>query len=221
MANIIKHIDFENEALRENVCADGTFDNETCDGRELNPGHAIEAAWFLREYAMKYGDPEAMVNNMNYDQLTRKIYEWSFKTGWDDKNGGLWYYKDVLNKPMTTLEVNLKLWWPINEAMICSLLFLKDSVNNDDKEQIMKDWNVASKIWEYGLNSFSNGANEGGWYGYLKEDSKLDLKIIGGSYKGFFHVPRALMFSVNILDEIIARINPKNTNKNQLIVSKL
>lgn len=184
----------------------------------LIPGHAIEAAWFLREYVKKYGNYKATVNGMTFDMLTRKIFEWSYKKGWDKVNGGLWYFKDVLNEPVVMLESNMKLWWPINEAMICSLLFLKDSIIDKDRKQIQKDWRFAKEVCEYGLNAFSDGDNDGGWYGYLKENSKIELKIKGGAYKGFFHVPRSLMFSVNILDEIILKIK---TNDNNKLSSKL
>ena len=205
MDNIIKHIDFDHRCLRENVCRDGTFENETADGRLLNPGHAIEACWFLREYVSKYGDIdlyEVVVNRMNMNELTRNVFEWSFERGWDTQNGGIYAFRDALNAPLVQLESNMKLWWPCNEAMICSCLLFKDSVANNDDVQMVRDWNTVELICRYALNAFSD-PNNGAWYGYLNENSEIELAIKGGPYFGFFHVPRSLMFCVNILDDII------------------
>lgn len=39
--------------MLENVRPDGTFDFSVTDGRVYNPGHAIEAGWFLLDYARR------------------------------------------------------------------------------------------------------------------------------------------------------------------------
>ena len=57
-------------------------------------------------------------------------------------------------------------------------------------------------ICKYALNAFFDSEN-GAWYGYLNEKSEIELTIKGGPYFGFFHIPRSLMFCVNILDDII------------------
>jgi N-acylglucosamine 2-epimerase len=44
----------------------------------------------------------------------------------------------------------------------------------------------------------------GAWLGYLHRDTTVSMNIIGGAYKGFFHVPRALMFCVDACDRILA-----------------
>ena len=185
-----------------------TFDDETSGGRMLNPGHAIEAAWFLREYLGKYGDSEMSqiaVDGVDIDEITRNIFEWSFATGWDTENGGIYAFCDSVDGPQTMLESKMKLWWPVNEAMICSLLLLRDSVVRGRGERIHRDWERVKMICDYGMKAFSDG-QRGGWYGYLRSDSKNELTIKGGAYKGFFHVPRSLLFSVDILDEIIQRV---------------
>ena len=213
ISDILKHVDHKRQCLRENVRKNGIFDDETSDGRMLNPGHAIEASWFLREYLRKYGDSKMEFDGMDIEEITRNIFEWSFATGWDTENGGLYAFCDAVNGPQTMLESKMKLWWPVNEAMICSLLLLRDSIMTGrgelkSGERIEKDWERVRMICDYGLKAFSDGQRSG-WYGYLRSDSKIELTIKGGPYKGFFHVPRSLLFSVNILDEMIQRMASK------------
>eukprot|EP00483_Globobulimina_turgida_P010871 UN10892 len=182
----------------------------------VNPGHAIEASWFLREYVRKYGNEK---NRKYMNGLTRDIFEWSFNIGWDEENGGILAFVDALNYPVILLESNMKLWWPCNEAMICSLLLFKDDIMKNNGLStgtgIQNDWNMVELVCNYSLNAFSDG-KRGGWYGYLKSNSKIELSIKGGTYKGFFHVPRSLMFAVNILDDITRYISKQNALKAKL-----
>jgi N-acylglucosamine 2-epimerase len=41
--------------MLENVRPDGSFNFDVMDGRTHNPGHAIEAGWFLLDHARKTG----------------------------------------------------------------------------------------------------------------------------------------------------------------------
>ena len=47
-----------------------------------------------------------------------------------------------------------------------------------------------TKVHDYCFAHFSDG---NGWYGYLNRDGSRLLDCKGGNYKGFFHVPRALV----------------------------
>ena len=91
------------------------------EGRLLNPGHAIEAGWFLLQYATR---------TENYE-LARiaidKFIEQSFDTGWDDTYGGILYYLDASGFSPTQLEWNMKLWWPHAEALIALLMAYKET----------------------------------------------------------------------------------------------
>ena len=74
------------------------------EGRLINPGHAIEAGWFLLQYATRTQN----------DELARiaidKFIVQSFDTGWDDMYGGILYYLDASGFSPTQLEWNMKLW---------------------------------------------------------------------------------------------------------------
>ena len=42
----------------------------------------------------------------------------------------------------------------------------------------------------------------GEWYGYLTRDWQLNQTFKGGPYKGCFHVPRALLYCLQALEQI-------------------
>ena len=91
------------------------------EGRLIIPGHAIEAGWFLLQYATK---------KQNYE-LARiaidKFIVQSFEIGWDDMYGGLLYMLDANGFSPTQLEWNMKLWWPHAEALIAFLMAYKET----------------------------------------------------------------------------------------------
>lgn len=53
------------------------------------PGHAVEAGWFLLQYARKNNNEELRKTAIQ-DFIIRM-----FDYGWDPKYGGLFYYLDV------------------------------------------------------------------------------------------------------------------------------
>jgi mannose/cellobiose epimerase-like protein (N-acyl-D-glucosamine 2-epimerase family) len=42
------------------------------------------------------------------------------------------------------------------------------------------------------------------WFGYANRDGSLANRCVGGNYKGFFHVPRALLMCVQAADTFLA-----------------
>ena len=90
---------------------------DTLDGRQTNPGHAIEMAWFTLEEARHRGD----------DRLTAlglQILDRSLEIGWDTEHGGLYYLRDALGRSCADPHHDMKFWWPHNEAVIATLLRL-------------------------------------------------------------------------------------------------
>ena len=55
MQQILLHVCDEKHVLLENVGPDGATDFSCMEGRLCNPGHAIEAGWFLLEEAVRKG----------------------------------------------------------------------------------------------------------------------------------------------------------------------
>ena len=100
---ILKHVDVERKLVFENVNPDGSA-IPGYDGRHMNPGHAIEAGWFVLSYAERHGREDLMT-------LATNIIEWSFEIGWDKEHGGLYYFLDSEGKSPPYLEWNMKLWY--------------------------------------------------------------------------------------------------------------
>ena len=69
------------EAVMETVGQDGEVIDHF-DGRLLNPGHAIEAAWFiLREARRRSDDPDLV-------RMGTTMLDWMWRRGWDEQYGG-------------------------------------------------------------------------------------------------------------------------------------
>lgn len=161
----------------ENVCPDGTFDLESMNGRMTNPGHALEAMWFIMNTSNKLGAKENVDKAL---QITLNTLEY----GWDKEYDGIYYFKDALGKPHLELQWNMKLFWVHNEALIATAMAYKLT---GKKEYL--DW--FEKLHNYSWNHFRD-EEFGEWFCYLDRYGKLTHTLKGGKWKTFFHVPRCL-----------------------------
>jgi len=169
----------------ENVLKNGNI-HDSVQGRLLNPGHAIEAGWFLLHWAK-------LLNDNSLVDFAGTAIHTMFDIGWDNKFGGLYYFLDAKNNPPVQLEWNMKLWWPHCESLYAFLLLYSITNENEDLEKFFK-------VKEYCFNHFSDREN-GEWYGYLNRDGSVSSSLKGGPYKGCFHVPRSLFYCLNILNK--------------------
>ena len=79
------------KCVLETVYADGSIlDNPA--GRTINPGHSIENSWFLMNMAVQTKDETLLKQALN-------ILDWSLDIGWDEKYGGIYYFRDVYGRP--------------------------------------------------------------------------------------------------------------------------
>lgn len=180
------------KCVLENVNLDGSIlDNPT--GRTINPGHSIENSWFLMNEAIHTNNKELLDKALN-------ILKWSLDIGWDKEYGGIYYFRDVYNRPCEQLEHDMKLWWVHNEAIIATLLAYKLT-----KDQFYLDW--YNKVKEYSFSHFGD-KEFGEWYGYLHRDGSVSHTQKGSLWKGPYHLPRCLILVQKILDSIIEE-NPK------------
>ena len=166
------------QALMEIVAPDGRVIDHI-DGRTLNPGHAIECAWFVMHEGQLRGDRRLI-------QLGVTILDWMWARGWDEACGGIFYFRDVFNKPVQEYWHDMKFWWPHNEAIIATLLAWK--LTGDEKyarwHQLVHDWS---------FRHFPD-PEYGEWYGYLHRDGSVSQRAKGNLYKGPFHLPRMLWY---------------------------
>lgn len=167
----------EHGLILENVLPDGSF-SDSFEGRLLNPGHAIEAMWFMMDLAERRGDNE----------LVRRAVGITLRTvekGWDEQNGGIFYYLDVKGYPPQQLEWDQKLWW----VQIETLISLAKGYRMTGEQRCL-DW--FERVDAYTWSHFPD-PEYGEWYGYLNRRGEVLLPLKGGKWKGFFHVPRGLL----------------------------
>ncbi len=145
------------------------------DGRLLNPGHAIEGAWFILREGEYRNDPRLI-------RLGCEMLDFMWERGWDDEFGGLFYYRDVFNKPIQEYWHDMKFWWPHNEAIIATLLAYQ--LTGYEK---YSSWHQRVHDWSY--RHFAD-REHGEWFGYLHRDGRPSTSLKGNMWKSFFHFPR-------------------------------
>lgn len=176
----------ETGLIMESVNLDGSF-SDTFEGRLVNPGHTIEAMWFMMDLADRRKD-KALMNRCVEIALRALDY------GWDKEHGGIFYFMDILNRPVQQLEWDQKLWWVHVEALVC---MAKAYAYTGDER--CKAWFI--KLDDYTFNRYSD-PQYGEWYGYLNRQGEPLLNLKGGKWKGCFHVPRALLKVYQTLEKL-------------------
>lgn len=191
--NWIKEIekDFVKDDMRcvmEQVAPDGSIIDHI-DGRTLNPGHAIEGAWFiLHEARYRQNDPHLI-------DLGCRMLDYMWERGWDQEHGGILYFRDVYDKPVQEYWQDMKFWWPHNEAIIATLLAYL--MTGDEK---YARWHKL--VHDYAYRHFHDQEN-GEWFGYLHRDGSIAQNAKGNMFKGPFHLPRQEWYCQSILNEYL------------------
>ncbi|XP_069895586.1 N-acylglucosamine 2-epimerase isoform X1 [Dipodomys merriami] len=188
---ILQHVQRGGQVVLENVSVDGK-ELPGCLGRHQNPGHALEAGWFLLRYASRKEDPKLRAH------IIDKFLLLPFHSGWDEEYGGLFYFKDADGLCPTQLEWDMKLWWPHCEAMVAFLMGYRDSGD----PALLR---LFDQVAEYTFRQFRD-SERGEWFGYLNREGKVALTIKGGPFKGCFHVPRCLAMCEEMLGSMLSRV---------------
>lgn len=170
----------------ENVFQDGSL-SDSFDGRLVNPGHAIEAMWFIMDLGVRFGRPE-LVEQAKDTALHMIEY------GWDAEYGGIFYFMDRKSYPTQQLEWDQKLWWVHIETLIS---LLKGYRHTGDKKCL--EW--FEKMHDYTWSHFKDTEHPE-WFGYLNRRGEPLLTLKGGKWKGCFHVPRGLYHCWKVLEEL-------------------
>ncbi|MCP5517778.1 MAG: AGE family epimerase/isomerase [Verrucomicrobiales bacterium] len=168
----------EEQALMEVVGADGSIVDHF-DGRTLNPGHALEAAWFILHEARLREDAGLV-------RLGTTILDWMWVRGWDEEHGGLFYFRDLRGLPVQEYWHDMKFWWPHCEAIIATLLAWRLT-----GEARYAEWHRRVHDWAF---SHFPDPGFGEWYGYLHRDGRISVPLKGNLWKGPFHLPRMLRY---------------------------
>lgn len=160
----------------ENVNANGSL-SDTFEGRQLTPGHAIEAMWFIMDLGKRLNRPELIEKAV---QTTLRMIDY----GWDKQYGGIYYFMDRKGCPPQQLEWDQKLWWVHIETLIS---LIKGYQLTGNKECLQWFEKVHHYTWEH----FKDPKHRE-WWGYLNRQGEVLLDLKGGKWKGCFHVPRGL-----------------------------
>lgn len=178
--------DHKSGLILENVNPDGSF-SDSFEGRLLNPGHTIEAMWFIMDLSVRLKRPA----------LTEKAVEIMLRTlknGWDEKYGGIFYFLDIKNFPPQQLEWDQKLWWVHIETLISLIKGYSLTGNQECLEWF-------EKVHDYTWSHFADSEYDE-WFGYLNRQGEVLLPLKGGKWKGCFHVPRGLFQVWKTLEKI-------------------
>ena len=161
----------------ENVSAvDGSL-IDCFEGRLVNPGHNLEALWFLMDLGVRLNDQALIQKAVD---ISLRVIEY----GWDKEFGGIFYFMDRKGCPQQQLEWDQKLWWVHIESAIAMLKGYRLTGN-----EVCLDWFM--KLHDYLWSHFKDDVYPE-WFGYLNRRGEVLLSLKGGKWKGCFHVPRGL-----------------------------
>lgn len=181
-----RFLDPQRNLIVENILPDGRLD-DSFEGRLLNPGHAIEAMWFIMDIARRRGDAALVQQAVDVTLATLQL-------GWDAEYGGVFYFLDRLGRPPQQLEWDQKLWWVHLETLIALLMGYALT-------RRAECWEWFERVHAYTWEHFPD-PEHGEWFGYLNRRGEVLLPLKGGKWKGCFHLPRALLRCWKLLEEL-------------------
>ena len=169
-------LDQQKGLMYESVAPDGSH-IDCFEGRLINPGHGIEAMWFIMDIARRQNDTKTI--NQAVDVVLNIL-----NFAWDDEYGGLYYFMDADGHPPQQLEWDQKLWWVHLESLVALVMGYRLT----GREAC---WQWYQKVHDYAWSHFAD-PEFGEWFGYLNRRGEVLLNLKGGKWKGCFHVPRAM-----------------------------
>ena len=182
----------EYKALLEMVTPEGEL-IDTINGRTINPGHCIETAWFLLEEAKYRGWDEG--SGKEIKEMALQILDWSWDWGWDQEFGGIINFRDCKGFPAQDYSQDMKFWWPQTEAVIATLYAYEATGDTKylEMHRLANDW----------MYEFLPDPVYGEWFGSLHRDGSVAQTAKGNLFKGPFHIPRMLIKTQLIIDNIL------------------
>ena len=184
----------EFKCLLETVGENGEF-IDTNMTRTINPGHCIETSWFIMEEAKLRGWDKPMFD------MALQVFDWSWDWGWDKQYGGIINFRDCKNLPSQDYSQDMKFWWPQCETIISSLYAY---LGTGDEKYLYRHERISE--WTY---AHFPDAEYGEWYGYLHRDGTVAQPAKGNLFKGPFHIPRMMIKSYMLCQEILKKLEVK------------
>jgi len=179
----------DRDVLVERIRDDNT-EYPAPDGTTIVPGHVIEDMWFQIHIARHGGDTERITT------ACRLIHR-HLELGWDTEYGGLFLAIDADNRPDIAWDAaDAKRWWPQGEAMYAALLAW---------EHVREPWCLPwyDRLHEYCFTHYPV-PEHGEWYRNLNRQGQPISDVIVMPVKDPFHLPRNLIYCIDVLDRLIA-----------------
>ncbi len=168
-------LEFLDRNYREVPAPEGTF---------VMPGHAIESMWFVMHRAMARNDRQTIRD-------AAEVLRWHLEKGWDPEYGGIFLGMDADGGTPLMANSDTKLWWPHTEALY-ALLLARELTG----ESWCERW--FDQICEWSFEHFMM-PEAGEWRQRLDRAGKPITKVVALPVKDPFHLPRALILSLELL----------------------
>jgi len=178
----------EQERLYEFARLDDTL-LDVPPGRVVNPGHAIESMWFMIHILQRVNDHARIRQAID-------AIKWHIELGWDEEYGGIFLARDAEGSFWEN-KWDTKIWWPHTEALYALLLAYSIS-----KEQWCLAW--FQRVHDYAFAHFPV-PQSGEWIQNLDRQGRKLEATIALPVKDPFHLSRALIYSVGVLEQMTQR----------------
>jgi mannobiose 2-epimerase len=157
------------------------------DAARVSYGHDLENVWLLADAAEAAGVAVAPLKDL-FDAAWR----YSMKYGWDEKNGGFWYWGRFLQPA----EGRYKSWWVQAEVLVSALTMYK--LTGDPLY-----WEVFEKTWAF-TEKHHVDRETGEWWSSVDENLKQSGEK-ANAWKGGYHNGRAMIEGVALLKSLSER----------------
>lgn len=175
----------EHKRVFEFVNLDNTL-RQAPPGRAVNPGHGIESMWFMIHIYQRLGNQERI------RQAIESI-QWHLELGWDKEYGGIFLARDAEGSFWAD-KSDTKIWWSHTEALYALLLAYSIS-----KEDWCLEW--FQRVHDYAFSHFPV-PEYGEWIQNLDRQGNKLNSTIALPVKDPFHLSRALIYSVGVLEKL-------------------
>jgi len=166
--------------------------NELSDplGTVVLPGHAIESMWFQIHIAREAEDAATIARAVEAMRTHLEI-------GWDAEYGGLFLAVDPEGRINAHWNyADSKLWWPHTEALYATLL-----AHEHGGAPWCLEWH--ERIRDYSYRHYPV-AEHGEWTQKLDRQGRPITEVVALPVKDPFHLPRALIYCVEVLERLTA-----------------
>ena len=154
------------------------------EGTFIMPGHAIESMWFQLHRALAR-------NNRALVRDAVEVMRWHLEKSWDPEYGGIYLGMDAEGHPPYLPHAEKKVWWPHTEA-----LYALQLAHELTGETWCETW--FDRVHEWAFHHFSM-PETGEWRQRLERDGTPMTAIVALPVKDPFHLPRALILSLERL----------------------